>query len=51
MEAIIKTTNSSSRGRKHIQPDLGDTREPYIVTEEDKGRRIGEERETHHAKL
>lgn len=51
MEAITKTTNSSSRGRKHIQPDLGDTREPYIVTEVDKGRRIREEWETHHVKL
>lgn len=51
MEAIRKTTNSNSRGRKHIQQDLGYTREPYIVTDEDKGRRAGEEWETHHGKL
>lgn len=51
MKAMRKATNSSSRGPKHIQPDLGDTREPYIVTEEDKGRPIGEEWETHHGKL
>ena len=50
MEASRKTANSSRRGRKNIQPDLGDTHEPYILTE-DKGRRIGGEWETHHGKL
>lgn len=38
MEAIRKTANSSSRGHKNVQPGLNDTREPYVVTEEDKGR-------------
>lgn len=51
MEAIRKTANSNSRGHKHIQPDLNGTREPYVVTEEDKGRRIGEEWEAHQGKL
>lgn len=51
MEALRKTTSSSSRGRKHIQPDLGETHEPYILTEEGEGRRIGEELETDHGKL
>lgn len=51
MEAIRRATDSSSRGRKHIHPDLNDTSEPYVVTEEDKGRHKGEKWETHQGKL
>lgn len=42
-----KTANSSSRGHKHTHRGLNDTREPYVVTEDGKGRRIGVEREAH----
>lgn len=39
MEAIEKTTNSRGRGHKHIKPDLNNIHKPYVITEEDKGRR------------
>lgn len=48
MEAMRKTANSSSRGHRHSQQGLNDTREPYVVTEDGKGRRIGVEWEAHH---
>lgn len=44
MESMRKTANSSSRG-------LNDTREPYVVTEDGKGRRIGVEWEAHRREL
>lgn len=44
METMRKTANSSSRG-------LNDTREPYVVTEDGKGRRTGVEGEAHQKEL
>lgn len=47
MEAMKKTENLSSRDHTPSQQGLNDTREPFVATEDGKGRRTGVEWKAH----